>query len=90
MSFDLPEPPYAREWTDEEREEFFGSQQCDWCGKPFEKDDERVAGYDGLPTHRGCQREARRAWRHDRGIEQEGIQEREPFTDWPNGQGTYD
>lgn len=65
---------------------------CDWCGQEFVDGEPTVPGYDDTPTHKGCAREARRAYREDQNRihgEPQGF-EREPFNDWPNGQGTYD
>jgi hypothetical protein len=69
---------------------------CDCCGKPFEEGQKQVPGYAELPTHVACARFARAAYREDerkdhlgRVIERPAY-DREPFTDWPNGQGTYD
>jgi len=64
---------------------------CDWCGLPFAEGEKQYAGYDDEPTHKDCLRDARRAWAYDQraGID-DTRPEREPFTDWPNGQGTYD
>lgn len=66
--------------------------RCDWCGVPFVDDEHRTAGYEDRPTHTGCAREARRAYREDqnRKYGEPEREEREPFNDWPNGQGTYD
>jgi hypothetical protein len=65
---------------------------CDWCGLPFVPGEKPVPGYEEKLTHKACQREARRAYRQDQ-LREHGEPERyerEPFTDWPNGQGTYD
>lgn len=67
---------------------------CDWCGVDFVDGERTVPGYEDQPTHVGCRHEARKAWRQDQarasGHDMFERQEREPFTDWPNGQGTYD
>lgn len=63
---------------------------CDWCGEAFADGETPVEGYENEPTHRKCQREARRAWRADNANMIEYVREREPFIDWPNGQGTDD
>ena len=69
-------------------------QVCDWCGEKFVGGEYYVLGYEDAPTHKACARAARRAYREDRlrlhGESFEYEQEREPFVDWPNGQGTYD
>jgi hypothetical protein len=65
--------------------------QCDWCGDPFLPGEPQAKGYDNLPTHRKCLKDALKAWRKDHGIEEvDSRPERMTFTDWPNGQGTYD
>lgn len=64
---------------------------CDWCGEPFDLTEQPVPGYAGHPTHKRCKFEARKAFIYDScGAEIESRWDREPFTDWPNGQGTYD
>lgn len=64
---------------------------CDWCGEPISSPDEAFPGYGGLPTHRLCQHAALKAQREDRSdTVGDFYSEREPFTDWPNSQGTYD
>jgi hypothetical protein len=63
---------------------------CDWCGEAFAEGERQFPGFDNLPTHAKCRRAAISSWNKDRGITYEGPPEREPFTDWPNGQGTYD
>ena len=63
---------------------------CDWCGEPFIDEEQPVPGYNGLPTHKKCRRFALRAQRVDRREIEDRPFEREPFNDWPNGQGTYD
>lgn len=65
---------------------------CDWCGQPFGQGEKAVAGYAGEPTHKDCGREARRAYREDQNriYGEQPVEEREPFINWPNGQGTYD
>lgn len=64
---------------------------CDWCGQEFVDGEPTVPGYEEQPTHKACAREARRAYREDHNrSDPEPFEEREPFTDWPNGQGTYD
>lgn len=65
-------------------------KHCDWCGEEFVDEEQPVPGYNGQPTHQRCKRAALRAQRQDRGDEMCGPPEREPFIDWPNGQGTYD
>lgn len=66
---------------------------CDWCGELFVDGEVPVSGYEDQPTHKACARDAKRAWREDvamKGGCDSSVLEREPFTDWPNGQGTYD
>jgi hypothetical protein len=65
---------------------------CDWCGEDFKEGEVSVNGYEDLPTHKACAREARRTYREDqlRIHGEPPRDEREPFSDWPNGQGTYD
>lgn len=66
---------------------------CDWCGEPFADGEKPVLGYEDKPTHKACAREALKSYREDQD-RQNGREdrpfEREPFNDWPNGQGTYD
>lgn len=65
---------------------------CDWCGEPTAQT-EAVEGYTlGIKdTHVKCQRAAERAHRRDARFDlYDDRPEREPFNDWPNGQGTYD
>lgn len=69
---------------------------CDWCGESFAEGERRFQGYDKFDTHGKCLGAALHAWNQDRfwrearfGIDSSGP-EREPFNDWPNGQGTYD
>lgn len=67
--------------------------KCDWCGDLFADGERQLAGYQDEPTHQKCLLAARRAWRADQYRERDEsptVQEREPFNDWPNGQGTYD
>jgi len=68
---------------------YMASRGCDWCGDQFADGERQFAGYLDEPTHQRCLREARRAWRDDRYLElgEPLTREREPFTDWPNGQG---
>ena len=68
------------------------TELCDWCGESFAPDETPVKGYENLPTHRKCQREAVRSWRRQMGSEFEPRwrDEPEPFTNWPNGQGVDD
>jgi len=50
-----------------------------------------LPGYKDLPTHVRCCPAAWRAYREDHQDRYElESYEREPFTDWPNNQGTYD
>lgn len=64
-------------------------ENCDWCGDPFAAGERRFEGYEKHATHQKCLRDAIHAFNRDSG---EGLApvEREPFNDWPNGQGTYD
>jgi hypothetical protein len=69
---------------------------CDWCGQPFAEGEKPVPGYADEPTHKACARDARRSYRQDEQrdhlgrVRDEPAYDREPFLDWPNGQGTYD
>ncbi len=65
-----------------------GQSWCDWCGEEF-NGEVPVAGYDGEPTHKACRRDALRAQRMD-SFKDDAPLDREPFTDWPNGQGVYE
>lgn len=72
---------------------------CGWCGEPFINGERHSPGWDGEPSHVRCAVIARREQAIERdkmrggvGIVESVFQpyEREPFIDWPNGQGTYD
>lgn len=64
---------------------------CDWCGEPIMDGERTLPGYKDLPTHVRCCPAAWRAYREDHQDRYElESYEREPFTDWPNNQGTYD
>ncbi len=70
---------------------------CDWCGKAFTPNEPRVPGYDNQPTHEKCQRTAQNADAEDQRYKSGGSRwiesvkdTRAPFTDWPNGQGSYE
>lgn len=68
---------------------------CDWCGLPFKDGETPVEGINKEPTHRKCARfivtnpAAGSDWVRNQYL-RDDREEREPFTDWPNGQGTYD
>lgn len=65
--------------------------RCDWCGEPFLEGECPVEGYENLPTHKKCARYAWKAYSRDTfDSRYDDRPAREPFNDWPNGQGTYD
>lgn len=71
---------------------------CDWCGRRFADGERTRPGYDGEPSHVRCASFARQCQRVERDkaaggvgiVERYPMSEREPFVNWPNGQGVYE